>query len=245
MDTLLYCILAVLVLLLVFLISPKGKGLIGELWVRVILGRDKENEKRVFHDYYLMANDRTVQIDHMLVCKKGVIVIETKNFSGRIYGNDNEQNWLQVLNYGKVKNKFYNPVKQNGTHCFFIKKIINEDKVPIISVVVFLKSNTKYINSSSVVGAEGLSKHINKFPDILTGAEIEKISKILMQNDVRKEVTNREHIKNIKRMKQNIDNNICPRCGSELVLRKGKFTEFYGCSKYPYCKFIKCETKKP
>jgi len=28
----------------------------------------------------------------------------------------------------------------------------------------------------------------------------------------------------------------CPRCKvGEMLLRKGKFGEFYGCSKYPYC----------
>lgn len=31
----------------------------------------------------------------------------------------------------------------------------------------------------------------------------------------------------------------CPKCGSELVLRSGKYGSFYGCTKYPKCKFIK------
>lgn len=32
---------------------------------------------------------------------------------------------------------------------------------------------------------------------------------------------------------------ICERCGSKLVLRKSAYGEFYGCSNYPKCKFIK------
>ena len=32
---------------------------------------------------------------------------------------------------------------------------------------------------------------------------------------------------------------ICPNCGSELVIRKGKFGEFTACSNYPECKYIK------
>lgn len=27
----------------------------------------------------------------------------------------------------------------------------------------------------------------------------------------------------------------CPRCHSEMVLRRSKFGEFYGCSKFPHC----------
>lgn len=32
---------------------------------------------------------------------------------------------------------------------------------------------------------------------------------------------------------------ICPQCGSELILRKGKFGMFYGCSGFPGCRFTR------
>ena len=34
----------------------------------------------------------------------------------------------------------------------------------------------------------------------------------------------------------------CELCGSDMVLRKGKFGEFYACSEYPKCKFSKAKT---
>ena len=37
---------------------------------------------------------------------------------------------------------------------------------------------------------------------------------------------------------------ICPECGSNLVVRKGKYGEFVACSNYPNCKYIKKEEKK-
>ncbi len=38
----------------------------------------------------------------------------------------------------------------------------------------------------------------------------------------------------------------CPKCGSELVMRKGKFGEFIACSAYPKCKYSKPkEAKEP
>jgi very-short-patch-repair endonuclease len=30
--------------------------------------------------------------------------------------------------------------------------------------------------------------------------------------------------------------NICPKCGSRMLLRSGRYGRFYGCSKYPYCR---------
>jgi len=36
---------------------------------------------------------------------------------------------------------------------------------------------------------------------------------------------------------------MCPECGNELVIRKGKYGEFTACSNYPTCKYIKKEEK--
>ena len=36
---------------------------------------------------------------------------------------------------------------------------------------------------------------------------------------------------------------VCPDCGSPLVIRKGKYGEFVACSNYPKCKYIQKEDK--
>lgn len=52
-------------------------------------------------------------------------------------------------------------------------------------------------------------------------------------------ITEEEHIQGIKTKQENLEKRICPRCGGKLILRKGEYGEFYGCSKYPNCKFTK------
>ena len=37
---------------------------------------------------------------------------------------------------------------------------------------------------------------------------------------------------------------VCPECGGDLVVRKGKYGEFIACSNYPTCKYIKKEKKE-
>lgn len=37
---------------------------------------------------------------------------------------------------------------------------------------------------------------------------------------------------------------ICPECGNELVIRKGRYGEFTACSNYPSCKYIKQDKKE-
>ena len=37
---------------------------------------------------------------------------------------------------------------------------------------------------------------------------------------------------------------VCPECGSPLVIRNGRYGEFTACSNYPTCKYIKKEQKE-
>ena len=45
------------------------------------------------------------------------------------------------------------------------------------------------------------------------------------------------HIGKGKRIR--VAHNRCPRCGGRLVLRDGKYGDFYGCSNYPRCRFTR------
>ena len=45
-------------------------------------------------------------------------------------------------------------------------------------------------------------------------------------------------------MKQKKTGEKCPECGSDMVIRNGKFGEFEACSNYPTCKYIKKKEKE-
>ena len=93
-------------------------------------------------DYHLMnhvtlqMNDGTTQVDHILVSRFGVFVIETKHYKGWIFANANQANWTQVLFNWKFK--FQNPIFQNIRHVRAVQGLL--DFLPpgaIKSVVVF------------------------------------------------------------------------------------------------------------
>lgn len=71
-------------------------------------------------DYHLLNNvtlrleDGTTQIDHILVSRFGVFVIETKDYRGWIFANAQHATWTQVL--FRAKFKFQNPIFQNLRH---------------------------------------------------------------------------------------------------------------------------------
>lgn len=193
---------------------------------------------RLLNDYVVVdENNVTHQIDHILVNMKGVFVIETKNYSGYVYGKEEHKTWTQVLKYGKEKHKVYNPVKQNQTHIYHLrKKLPNGTK--FFSCVVFVQDNIDHITASNVFTRRGLINFIKNQTDIYDEAKVEELYNLLELNR-NETVTKEEHIQNIETTLANIENGICPRCGGRLVIRKGKFGDFYGCSNYPQCTFKK------
>ena len=229
----------ILVALTVFLRTPQGRGWLGELKVKLVIGRTKPDIKYVINNLTLrIGENKTSPIDHVVINEHGVFVIETKNYSGRIYGNETQLEWTQVLNYGNVKNKLYNPIKQNRTHLYHISNLLN-GKLPLFSAVVFVQGNTQYINASGVYNLRELRRLLkSNTGEYLSPEKMEEAYKTLLNaNDA--SITKREHIQNININKQNISSNICPRCGKALVLRKGKNGNFMGCKGYPQCKFTK------
>lgn len=93
-------------------------------------------------DYYLFNNVTvssshtiTTQIDHIVVSKYGIFVIENKDFSGWIFGNKDRKLWTQTLP-GK-KSQFQNPIIQNFTHISALKEHLPFLKKVFYNIVVF------------------------------------------------------------------------------------------------------------
>ena len=95
--------------------------------------------KFLFNLYIPKDNGKTSEIDVIMFHYKGLFVIESKNYSGWIFGNENNKQWTQTLPVGRGrshKEHFYNPIMQNATHIRAVRKYIS-DTIPIYSVIAF------------------------------------------------------------------------------------------------------------
>lgn len=227
--------IVLILILAIYLKRPTTRGKRGENKVKWVIGETIENEQYVINDLIITNEGKTSQIDHIVINPRGVFVIETKNYSGDIYGNENQREWTQVLAYGNVKNKLYNPLKQNSTHVYCVKKIVG--RLPVHSLVVFVQNNTYHIEANNVIPLSSLRNALYQGENVLTIKQMEMAYQALLSNKT--EISTQEHIQNIREHQRNLERGICPRCGGQLVLRNGKHGEFWGCSNYPKCKFIK------
>ena len=85
--------------------------------------------------YVPKAGGGTSEIDVLFVTQKGIFVIESKNYSGWIFGDEDSYQWTATLANG-TKNRFYNPIKQNRTHIKWLRAQLGRD-VPLHSLAVF------------------------------------------------------------------------------------------------------------
>ena len=83
----------------------------------------------------LSTPDGTTQIDHVLVAATGIFVIETKHYSGWIFGNPQDRQWTQTI-YQK-KSQFQNPLHQNYGHIKALQSLFDLPTEHFHSVVVF------------------------------------------------------------------------------------------------------------
>lgn len=238
----LFIVVTIIFILIAFLKSPTGKGWLAEAAVDSALGKNKHGVRYKLNNFIFMSNDKTVEIDHIFINKKGVFVIETKNYRGRISGTETSQEWTQSFSNSKKKFNLYSPIKQNKSHIYHLKRLLKNFNVTYHSIIVLYNNSAKRIKATTpVVENKELKKTIKNTAarKELSSEEIDTIYNFLINHKKNNVVSKRKHIKNVKTRLKNIDKNICPRCNGNLVERKGKYGAFMGCENYPNCKFIK------
>ena len=106
-----------------WLASARGKGWVGEWWVRVYLRRLDPAVYHCLHDLLIRdGKGGWTQIDHVVVSPFGFFVIETKNYGGWIFGTERDQYW--TVSYNKrTKPRFLNPLRQNAGHIAALERL--------------------------------------------------------------------------------------------------------------------------
>jgi hypothetical protein len=108
---------------------------IGEAILADIINRQFNRPHLLLNNVTLPTAGGTTQIDHVLVADTGIFVIETKHYTGWIFGNPQERQWTQSI-YQK-KSRFQNPLHQNYGHIKTLQSIFDLPEDQFHSVVVF------------------------------------------------------------------------------------------------------------
>lgn len=211
--------------------------------------------KKIFLDanVYIDVNNVTIptqngttQIDHIIVSRYGIFVVETKNMSGWIFGDEKNPQWTQSL-FGQ-KFKFQNPLHQNYRHTKSLSDFLGIQHDKFFSIVMFWgECELKTALPPNVMTSGYISYFKSKTVILFSDAEVQAIVSAIKTGMLPKSwATRRQHIDSLN--ERFASTTVCPKCNSPLVLRTAKIgvnagSQFYGCTKYPACRYVaKLET---
>jgi restriction system protein len=163
-------------LLLSALRTPAVKGWTGEMVIHLLL-RTMLDRRRylMFHNLILPTPDGTTQVDHVIVSRHGIFVIETKHFSGWIFGSERNRTWTQK--FPKRSVTFQNPLRQNYKHVRALAELTGVPDRALFSLVVFVGDCTfKTPMPDNVTRAPGCLAYIRARSEVLLSeAEVEGV----------------------------------------------------------------------
>ncbi|EJX1093071.1 TPA: nuclease [Vibrio vulnificus] len=222
------------------------KGVFGEFLVNRLLSKLPESDYTLIKDVTLPTNDGTTQVDHIVVSRYGIFVVETKNMKGWIFGSARQKQWTQKIY--RHSSKFQNPLHQNYKHIKALETLLGCSEEHLHSVIVFIGDSTfKTEMPPNVTYTRGSIRYIQQFNDVVFSDKdyawlTESINRLKLKRGVITDLKHRKHVKEVVASK--VSSNECPRCGSEMVLRETKRGEnigkqFWGCSTFPKCRAVK------
>jgi len=184
--------------------TPWFKGWEGEAAVNLGLKwfLDKRNY-RLVRNVTLPAGEGTTQIDHVVVSRYGVFVIETKNMKGAIYGGEHDEHWTQAM--GRSKHKFMNPLRQNYKHTKTLAEVLGIPQDKMKSVIILIGDAT--LKTRDKLPPNVLTRGVVRFikshrEELLAEAEVDRILEVIQARRLtpgRK--TNRRHVQHVKKIK--------------------------------------------
>lgn len=163
------------------------KGRLGEYYTFMHLCNLGGYKKFLFNCYVPKTDEKTTEIDVIMLHETGIYVFESKNYSGWIFGSADGKYWTQSLNAGgrAEKHKFYNPVFQNSSHIKWLKTFLADyDEKPFLSYIVFsdrcrfmdikLTSRDRFVMHRKDAAAD-VAARVKKAEVVLTAEQIDDI----------------------------------------------------------------------
>ena len=192
-------------------VTKKSRGTQTEREMVLKLLKSGISPETIFHDLYIeKPGNHYCQIDLVVTTKVGIIVFEIKKYNGWIFGLANQAYWTQVLDSGRQRYRFYNPIFQNKKHVQDLKKQLSQfQNIPFYSVIVFFGDcsfrNLDYVpNRTYLVKSSSAIKVVNEIVEQNEPAKYKskrEIVSLLQSASVNgdNEGIREAHVKNIKR----------------------------------------------
>ena len=187
--------------ILIDIYYPKFRGFMGEFWLKLELKKLPKNKYKLLNDIMIEDEKGTHQIDHIVISKYGIFVIEMKNYYGLIIGNQYKEKWYQYL--GKNKYTFHNPMYQNYGHVKALSNALNLNEDLFIPITCFSNQvKLKVTSNKPVVQVGTINRNILKYTEEIITCNLNELSLNIENMNILDKTKRKEHVKNIRNLKR-------------------------------------------
>jgi hypothetical protein len=186
--------------------TKKGKGVLGEFAGKLAVQKWlPESGYELFSDVLLQDKRGTTQIDHVVVSRFGIFVIEAKGISGKLYASS-ETKFRTWKVYQKGRGyTFQNPYLQNYRHRCALAETL-EVPLDVLHDVIFCMhvdlqvATPEKLAPSFTTSGRKLAEYILSFKEqVFTAEEMGRLTAILklkrMENTHTNKKAHAEHLK--------------------------------------------------
>ncbi len=169
-DRLVIIIIAVLVIFAVIVLisilfgrfdielPEKRAGRMGEKIATTIISEILHDEDILLTNVGIYADGKETELDNVIINTKGVFIIEVKNYSGQLIGDEEDAEWIKnkVTEAGYLYQKTVrNPIKQVKRQEYLVSKLLKDNGIHVwIKGYVFLLERNSPVRSSYILDTQ-------------------------------------------------------------------------------------------
>ena len=143
----------------------------------------------------------STEIDHILITRGGVFVIETKTNKGTIYGDKDDEYWDCIKKEYQEDKKLKNPIIQNQGHINHLRRVFGKNAPKMLSIIIFPIADVSNIDSNLVYDLDDAIAAIKNMTDAAKYSQefVNRVNNQLIMIRDQYGISKQRHIDNINK----------------------------------------------
>lgn len=136
-------------------LPEKRAGRLGESFANTVIQEILRDDDVMLTNVRIMAEGKQAELDDLIINKRGVFIIEVKNYSGELFGEEEEDDWIKtkMTPGGSLYQKTVrNPIRQVKRQIHVLSRFLKENNVHVwIDGYVFFVQNNSPVESKYIL----------------------------------------------------------------------------------------------
>ena len=157
----------------------------GEIAAANIIKSVLREDDLLFTNVKISFEDKPAELDNLIINSFGVFIIEVKDYNGRLYGGENDYEWIKYKDdgYGNTfEKKVKNPIKQVKRQVYVLSKYLNYrgERVWIDGYAFLVHGNSPVNSKYMLSGIDDIDRAIHTpGKKRLTKQQVNSIAKLI------------------------------------------------------------------